>query len=132
MALGQAVARGIIANQTLAYFIGRTWTFFQRVGINPARMRFRPHLQPEVRRGWLLRRGGGACMLCACGSGSTPQHAGRGWCWGQLHALPMGMADVGTHSLARPAMASQEETRRGALHLPPAADGPLCRGLLGR
>ncbi len=30
--LGDAVAEGIIANQTLAYFIGRTWLFFKRVG----------------------------------------------------------------------------------------------------
>lgn len=30
--LGDAVAQGIIANQTLAYFIGRTWLFFKRVG----------------------------------------------------------------------------------------------------
>lgn len=46
--LGDAVAQGIIANETLAYFIGRTWLFFQRVGINPARMRFRQHLQHEM------------------------------------------------------------------------------------
>ncbi len=47
--LGDAVKQGIIANETLAYFIGRTWLFFQRVGINPLRMRFRQHLQHEVR-----------------------------------------------------------------------------------
>ena len=45
MALGDAVAQGIIANETLAYFIGRTWLFFCRVGVDPARMRFRQHLQ---------------------------------------------------------------------------------------
>lgn len=48
MALGNAVKQGIIANETLAYFIGRTWLFFKRVGIDPARMRFRQHLQHEV------------------------------------------------------------------------------------
>ena len=48
MALGDAVAQGIIANETLAYFIGRTWLFFCRVGVDPARMRFRQHLQHEV------------------------------------------------------------------------------------
>jgi glycyl-tRNA synthetase len=31
MALGEAVAAGIIANETLAYFIGRTWQFFTKV-----------------------------------------------------------------------------------------------------
>lgn len=49
MKLGDAVAKGIIANQTLAYFIGRTWLFFKKVGIDPSRMRFRQHLQHEVR-----------------------------------------------------------------------------------
>ena len=48
MKLGEAVSRGIIANETLAYFIGRTWLFFQRVGIDPARMRFRQHLKHEM------------------------------------------------------------------------------------
>jgi hypothetical protein len=48
MRLGDAVARGIIANETLAYFIGRTWLFFKKVGIDPARMRFRQHLLHEV------------------------------------------------------------------------------------
>jgi glycyl-tRNA synthetase (class II) len=34
--LGDAVAQGIIANQTLAYFIGRTWLFFKRVRLQGA------------------------------------------------------------------------------------------------
>jgi hypothetical protein len=48
MALGSAVQQGIIANETLAYFIGRTWLFFCRAGVDPKRMRFRQHLQHEV------------------------------------------------------------------------------------
>lgn len=48
MALGHAVQQGIIANETLAYFIGRTWLFFCRAGVDPKRMRFRQHLQHEV------------------------------------------------------------------------------------
>jgi glycyl-tRNA synthetase (class II) len=48
MALGAAVADGIIANETLAYFIGRTYLFAQRVGLNPDRVRFRQHLQHEM------------------------------------------------------------------------------------
>jgi len=48
MKLGEAVSQGIIANETLAYFIGRTWLFFCRVGIDPKRMRFRQHLQHEM------------------------------------------------------------------------------------
>ncbi|KAJ9512986.1 hypothetical protein QJQ45_029195 [Haematococcus lacustris] len=48
MKLGEAVAQGIIGNETLAYFIGRTWLFFKRVGIDLGRMRFRQHLQHEM------------------------------------------------------------------------------------
>ena len=46
--LGSAVASGIIANQTLAYFIGRTYLFAERIGLNPDRVRFRQHLQHEM------------------------------------------------------------------------------------
>lgn len=45
MRLGDAVSQGIIANETLAYFIGRTYQFMTRVGITDARLRFRQHLQ---------------------------------------------------------------------------------------
>lgn len=48
MALGDAVAAGIIANETLAYFIGRTYLFLTRVGVDPARLRFRQHLTHEM------------------------------------------------------------------------------------
>ena len=48
IALGDAVERGLIANETLAYFIGRTWLFFTKAGVDPARMRFRQHLQHEM------------------------------------------------------------------------------------
>ena len=39
--LGDAVSCGVIANETLGYFIGRTHLFMLRVGINPKRLRFR-------------------------------------------------------------------------------------------
>lgn len=55
MALGAAVQQGIIANETLAYFIGRTWLFFCRAGVDPKRMRFRQHLQHEVGGAWCCR-----------------------------------------------------------------------------
>ncbi len=35
MTLAEAVKTGIIANQTLAYFIGRTYMFLKRVGLTP-------------------------------------------------------------------------------------------------
>lgn len=82
LSLGDAVSQGIIANQTLAYFIGRTWLFFLRVGVDPARMRFRQHLQHEMAHyaGWcdgvlLMWYVGCFCVylhcVCICASGST-------------------------------------------------------------
>lgn len=48
MSLGDAVAAGIIANETLAYFIGRTYLFLTRVGVDPSKLRFRQHLTHEM------------------------------------------------------------------------------------
>lgn len=48
MPLGEAVAAGIIANETLAYFIGRTYLFCCKIGLDPERVRFRQHLQHEM------------------------------------------------------------------------------------
>ena len=39
---------GTIANETLAYFIGRTFLFLKAIGISPQRLRFRQHLQHEM------------------------------------------------------------------------------------
>ncbi|KAI7843806.1 hypothetical protein COHA_002704 [Chlorella ohadii] len=46
--LGEAVSQGIIANETLAYFIGRTYLFGEKIGLNTERIRFRQHLQHEM------------------------------------------------------------------------------------
>ena len=48
MKLGQAVKQGIIGSQTLAYFIGRTYLYMKKIGMNPQRLRFRQHLQNEM------------------------------------------------------------------------------------
>ena len=39
---------GTIANETLAYFIGRTFLFLKAIGVSPQRLRFRQHLQHEM------------------------------------------------------------------------------------
>ena len=39
--IGEAVKNGILCNQTLAYFIGRIFLFATKMGIDPAKMRFR-------------------------------------------------------------------------------------------
>lgn len=46
--LGESVAKGVIANETLGYFIGRTYQFLVRIGIDPSRLRFRQHLPNEM------------------------------------------------------------------------------------
>jgi glycyl-tRNA synthetase len=46
--VAQAVERGIIANEVLAYFVWFTQDFLSRVGVDPERMRFRQHLTDEM------------------------------------------------------------------------------------
>lgn len=46
--LKQAFDEGIIKNKTLAYYIGRVYLFFERMGILPEGMRFRQHLPTEM------------------------------------------------------------------------------------
>jgi glycyl-tRNA synthetase len=46
--VGEAVATGIIANETLGYFLARTHQFLLKIGINPARLRFRQHMANEM------------------------------------------------------------------------------------
>eukprot|EP01127_Copromyxa_protea_P002079 TRINITY_DN11966_c0_g1_i1.p1 TRINITY_DN11966_c0_g1~~TRINITY_DN11966_c0_g1_i1.p1 ORF type:complete len:657 (-),score=189.85 TRINITY_DN11966_c0_g1_i1:50-1996(-) len=45
---GEAVEKGIINNQTLAYFMARTYLFLVRLGAKPDRIRFRQHLANEM------------------------------------------------------------------------------------
>lgn len=46
--LGDAVAQGDIANQTLGYFMARIYTFLLMVGVNPKKLRFRQHMSNEM------------------------------------------------------------------------------------
>ena len=46
--MGEAVAAGIVNNETLGYFMARTYLFLKRVGIDPEKMRFRPNLVMEM------------------------------------------------------------------------------------
>ncbi|KAI3855942.1 hypothetical protein MKW92_021828 [Papaver armeniacum] len=46
--LGDAVANGIVNNETLGYFIGRVYLFLTRLGIDKERLRFRQHLENEM------------------------------------------------------------------------------------
>ncbi len=46
--LGDAVAAKTINNETLAYFMARTYSFLVAIGVDPARIRFRQHLKTEM------------------------------------------------------------------------------------
>lgn len=48
MTIAEAVETGVISNETLAYFMVRTYHFFQAVGIPKEAMRFRQHLDKEM------------------------------------------------------------------------------------
>lgn len=46
--VGDAVSKGMINNQTLAYFMARTALFMYRIGVKPEGVRFRQHLRTEM------------------------------------------------------------------------------------
>ncbi|KAI5119411.1 hypothetical protein M0805_004898 [Coniferiporia weirii] len=48
MTVGAAVDGGVIANQTLGYFLARVQLFLLKIGINPERLRFRQHMGNEM------------------------------------------------------------------------------------
>jgi len=48
MSIGEAVEKGVVCNSTLGYYLARTWTYLERVGIDISRTRFRQHLPTEM------------------------------------------------------------------------------------
>ncbi|KTW31550.1 glycine-tRNA ligase [Pneumocystis carinii B80] len=48
MKIGEAVARGILENTTLAYFLARIHLFLIRIGMNKEKLRFRQHMNNEM------------------------------------------------------------------------------------
>jgi len=48
MTFGEAVERGIVAHQALAYYVARTYQFLLAVGVSPDRLRFRQHKADEM------------------------------------------------------------------------------------
>jgi glycyl-tRNA synthetase len=64
--LGEAVAAGTIANETLAYFLARTYLFLVKIGLKADRIRFRQHLATEM-----------AHYACDCWDAEC--HSSYGW-----------------------------------------------------
>lgn len=48
LSIGDAVDKGIVANETLGYFLVRIYEFLIKIGINPTRLRFRQHMANEM------------------------------------------------------------------------------------
>ena len=48
MSFGEAVDRGVVAHQTLAYYVARTYQYLLAVGIDPQKLRFRQHKSDEM------------------------------------------------------------------------------------
>ncbi|CAH8543830.1 unnamed protein product [Schistosoma guineensis] len=46
--IGEAVDRGVVANQTLGYFMARIHLFLVHIGVDAKRLRFRQHLSNEM------------------------------------------------------------------------------------
>ena len=46
--MGEAVATGVVNNETLGYFMARTQMWLEKIGVDPAKMRFRQHLKTEM------------------------------------------------------------------------------------
>lgn len=48
ISVGEAVEKGLINNETLAYFMARTQLYMEKIGMDPERLRFRQHLATEM------------------------------------------------------------------------------------
>lgn len=46
--IGEAIAKGVVDNQTLGYYMARTYLFLITVGVDPKRLRFRQHMSNEM------------------------------------------------------------------------------------
>uniref|UniRef100_A0A7S2WQ73 glycine--tRNA ligase n=1 Tax=Mucochytrium quahogii TaxID=96639 RepID=A0A7S2WQ73_9STRA len=66
ISVGEAVSTGIIANETLAYFMARTHLFLEKIGVDMKRVRFRQHLPTEM-----------AHYACECWDAEI--HVSYGW-----------------------------------------------------
>ena len=48
VSIGEAVSSGMVDNQTLGYYLARIYLFLEKIGIDPARLRFRQHMDNEM------------------------------------------------------------------------------------
>eukprot|EP00644_Phytophthora_capsici_P019045 jgi/Phyca11/537817/estExt2_fgenesh1_pg.C_PHYCAscaffold_2080001 len=100
MTCGTAVEQGIIANESLAYYLARTFEFCKAIGIDMARLRFRQHLNTEMAHYatdcWDLE------IKLSSGWVECAGHADRSCYDLSVHAKKSKVEMVGTHKFDKP------------------------------
>jgi len=125
-ALGDAVEAGVIANETLAYFIGRTYLFMERIGIN-TEVRALSIGGSRTAQAKAHRRGHDGTWHTdrVCVQTQDPVCLGRPSC-----CPPIPRASYFKYAEPLTRAACRAEVTVPAA--PAARDGALCGGLLGR
>jgi glycyl-tRNA synthetase len=100
MTCGHAVENGIISNESLAYYLARTYLFCEKVGIDLQRLRFRQHLDTEKSHYatdcWDLE------IKLTSGWVECAGHADRSCYDLTVHSKKSKVEMVGTHKFATP------------------------------
>ncbi|DAZ99025.1 TPA: hypothetical protein N0F65_010911 [Lagenidium giganteum] len=100
MSCGEAVKEGIIANETLAYYLARTHLFVSKIGVDMKRVRFRQHLDTEMSHYatdcWDLE------IKMSAGWVECAGHADRSCYDLTVHAKKSKVEMVGTHKFETP------------------------------
>ncbi|KAG6617765.1 glycine-tRNA ligase [Phytophthora cinnamomi] len=100
MTCGAAVEQGIIANESLAYYLARTYKFCKAIGIDMERLRFRQHLNTEMAHYatdcWDLE------IKLSSGWVECAGHADRSCYDLTVHAKKSKVEMVGTHKFDKP------------------------------
>ncbi|CAI5742398.1 unnamed protein product [Peronospora destructor] len=100
MTCGNAVEQGVIANESLAYYLARTYLFCKAIGIDMERLRFRQHLDTEMAHYatdcWDLE------IKLSSGWVECAGHADRSCYDLSVHAKKSNVEMVGTHKFDKP------------------------------
>ncbi|CAI5735189.1 unnamed protein product [Hyaloperonospora brassicae] len=100
MTCGDAVSESVIANESLAYYLARTYLFCEAIGIDMKRLRFRQHLKTEMAHYaadcWDLE------IKLSSGWVECAGHADRSCYDLSVHAKKSKVEMVGTHKFDKP------------------------------
>lgn len=100
MTCADAVTKGVIANEALAYYLARTYLFAEKIGVDLKRLRFRQHLDTEMSHYatdcWDLE------IKLSSGWVECAGHADRSCYDLTVHAKKSKVEMVGTHKFDKP------------------------------